>query len=89
MSAIGLGCASDESGPVCAPPRAHRYSMLDGAARLDDLFQKRPSVSRSPNVAITDHGNLYGAYDAGSGARTPGVKPIIGMEGYYAPQRAF
>ena len=47
------------------------YSMLDGAARLTDLFDE---VERQgmPAVAMTDHGNLYGAYEFYKGAR-PGA----------------
>ena len=62
------------------------YSMLDGAARLDDLFEE--AVRLEINVAITDHGNLYGAYDFWKRGKNTGVKPIIGMEGY-APQGRF
>ena len=64
------------------------YSMLDGAARLDDLFAEASRLGM-PAVAITDHGNLYGAYDFWKRGKTAGVKPIIGMEGYYAPQGRF
>jgi DNA polymerase-3 subunit alpha len=42
-----------------------------------------------PAVAITDHGNLFGAYDFWKRGKAAGVKPIIGMEGYYAPQGRF
>ncbi len=64
------------------------YSMLDGAARLTDLFDE---VERQgmPAVAMTDHGNLYGAYEFYKGATSRGLKPIIGIEGYYAPQGRF
>ena len=64
------------------------YSMLDGAARLSDLFDE---VERQgmPAVAMTDHGNLYGAYDFYKGAKARGLVPIIGLEGYYAPQGRF
>ena len=64
------------------------YSMLDGAARLDDLFAE---VSRrgQHTIAMSDHGNLYGAFEFYSKARSAGVKPIIGIEGYYAPQGRF
>ena len=64
------------------------YSMLDGAARLDDLFQEAVRLEM-PAIAITDHGNLYGAYDFWKRGKNTGVKPIIGMEGYYAPQGRF
>ena len=64
------------------------YSMLDGAARLSDLFDE---VERQgmPAVAMTDHGNLYGAYDFYKQATARGLNPIIGLEGYYAPQGRF
>jgi DNA polymerase-3 subunit alpha len=61
------------------------YSMLDGAARLDDLFDEAARLGM-PALAITDHGNLFGAYDFWKRGNAAGVKPIIGMEGYYAPQ---
>jgi DNA polymerase-3 subunit alpha len=60
------------------------YSMLDGAARLDDLFTRVNEVGQQA-IAMTDHGNLYGAYEFYTKARAAGVKPIIGLEGYYAP----
>ncbi|MDO8310207.1 MAG: DNA polymerase III subunit alpha [Actinomycetota bacterium] len=61
------------------------YSMLDGAARLGDLFDEAERQGMTA-MAMTDHGNLYGAYDFYKGARARGINPIIGMEGYYAPQ---
>ncbi|MBU6244423.1 MAG: DNA polymerase III subunit alpha [Actinomycetales bacterium] len=64
------------------------YSMLDGAARLDDLFEQAERLGM-PAIAMTDHGNLYGAYDFYKKARGRGIKPIIGLEGYYAPQGRF
>jgi DNA polymerase-3 subunit alpha len=62
--------------------------MLDGAARLPDLMQQAASMGM-PAIAMTDHGNLYGAYDFYKAAHAAGVKPIIGLEGYYAPQGRF
>ncbi len=61
------------------------YSMLDGAARVNDLFDTAAELGMSA-LAMTDHGNLYGAYDFYQAGRERGIKPIIGMEGYYAPQ---
>ena len=61
------------------------YSMLDGAARLGDLFDEAQRLGM-PAVAMTDHGNVYGAYDFWKRGKEAGVKAIIGMEGYYAPQ---
>jgi DNA polymerase III subunit alpha len=61
------------------------YSMLDGAARLKDLLEECQRTGM-PAVAMTDHGNLYGAYDFWAKARAAGVKPIIGIEAYVAPE---
>ncbi|QBR94237.1 DNA polymerase III subunit alpha [Nocardioides euryhalodurans] len=60
------------------------YSMLDGAARLDDLF-KRTAELGMDSIAMTDHGNVFGAYEFWSKAKAHGVKPIIGMEAYFTP----
>lgn len=59
--------------------------MLDGASRLDDLFAEASKQGMS-SIAMTDHGNLFGAYDFWKKGTAAGVKPIIGLEGYYAPQ---
>ncbi len=64
------------------------YSMLDGAARLGDLFTEAARLEM-PALAMSDHGNLYGAYDFYKRGKAAGVKPIIGIEGYYAPQGRF
>ena len=64
------------------------YSMLDGAARLGDLFDEAERLGM-PAIAMTDHGNLYGAYDFYKSAKARGLNPIIGLEGYYAPQGRF
>jgi DNA polymerase III subunit alpha len=61
------------------------YSMLDGAARLKDVFDECNRTGMSA-IAMTDHGNVYGAYDFWSKARAAGVKPIIGIEAYVAPE---
>ncbi len=60
------------------------YSMLDGAARLTDLFKETVAMGM-PALAMTDHGNVFGAYDFYKQAKAAGVQPIIGMEGYLAP----
>jgi DNA polymerase-3 subunit alpha len=60
------------------------YSMLDGAARVKDLFAEAARMGM-PALAMTDHGNLFGAYEFWKAGRAAGVKPIIGMEGYYVP----
>jgi DNA polymerase III subunit alpha len=60
------------------------YSMLDGAARLKDLFAETARMGM-PALAMTDHGNVFGAYDFATQAEAAGVKPIIGMEAYVTP----
>jgi DNA polymerase-3 subunit alpha len=60
------------------------YSMLDGAARLPDLFREATRLGM-PALAITDHGNLYGAYDFYRQSVAAGIRPIIGMEAYLTP----
>ncbi len=64
------------------------YSMLDGAARLDDLFAKAVELGM-PALAMTDHGNVFGAYDFWKKAKAAGIKPIIGTEAYLAPGSRF
>src|SRR5258708_14660849 len=59
--------------------------MLDGAARLDDMFAAGARAGMSA-IAITDHGHVYGAYDFYKKARQAGIKPIIGTEAYVAPE---
>jgi DNA polymerase-3 subunit alpha len=61
------------------------YSMLDGAARLKDMFAACQRAEM-PAIAITDHGNMYGAYDFWAKATAAGIKPIIGIEAYVAPE---
>jgi DNA polymerase III subunit alpha len=61
------------------------YSMLDGAARLKEMFSECERTGM-PAVAITDHGNVYGAYDFWSKAQAAGIKPVIGTEAYVAPE---
>jgi DNA polymerase-3 subunit alpha len=60
------------------------YSMLDGAARLDDMFARTAELGMDA-IAMTDHGNVFGAFDFYSKAQAHGVKPIIGMEAYFTP----
>src|ERR1700757_255605 len=58
--------------------------MLDGAARLPELFAETARLGMSA-IAMTDHGNVFGAYDFYSKAKDAGVKPIIGIEAYLTP----
>ena len=60
------------------------YSMLDGAARLGDLFGEAQRLGQTA-MATTDHGFVFGAYDFWSKARAAGIKPIIGVEAYLTP----
>ncbi len=63
------------------------YSMLDGAARLDDLFAEAERLGQKA-IGITDHGFLFGAYDFWSKARAAGLKPVVGLEAYLTPGTA-
>src|SRR6058998_2813268 len=60
------------------------YSLLDGAAQLEKLVQRAKDL-RFPAIALTDHGNLFGAIDFYLAAQKAGVKPIVGCELYVAP----
>ncbi|MFA4841497.1 MAG: PHP domain-containing protein, partial [Agrococcus sp.] len=60
------------------------YSMLDGAARISELM-RAVEEQKMPAVAMTDHGNVFGAYEFWRAARAQGVKPIIGTEAYVTP----
>lgn len=60
------------------------FSLLDGANRIDQLIEKAVEY-KMPALAITDHGNLFGALDFYKAATKAGIKPIIGMEAYVAP----
>ena len=60
------------------------FSMLDGASRIDDVVAKALEDGQ-PALGITDHGNMYGTLEFYKECRNRGIKPIIGLEGYYAP----
>jgi len=62
--------------------------MLDGAARIEKLAEE---VARSGDgaIAMTDHGNVFGAFDFYKTMNNAGVKPIIGIEAYVAPESRF
>ncbi|HEY8912694.1 DNA polymerase III subunit alpha [Lacisediminihabitans sp.] len=63
------------------------YSMLDGAARVGPLI-RAAAEQKMPAIAVTDHGNMFGAYDFWKTATANGVKPIIGTEAYITPGTA-
>ncbi|HYD50861.1 MAG TPA: PHP domain-containing protein, partial [Terriglobales bacterium] len=62
-----------------------QYSLLDGANKLNALVSKIKSGGM-PAVAITDHGNMFGAVEFYRKATEAGVKPILGCEMYVAPK---
>jgi len=64
------------------------YSMLDGAAKISELVAE---VARQemPAIAMTDHGNVFGAFEFHKLTKAAGVKPIIGIEAYVAPESRF
>lgn len=61
-----------------------QFSMLDGANRLPDLVAKVKAEGMN-SVAITDHGNLCGAFEFYNLCKDAGIKPIVGYEAYIAP----
>ncbi len=62
------------------------YSMLDGAARIDEVVAAA-AADGQPAIGITDHGNMYGVLPFYKAAKAQGVKPIIGTELYMAYDR--
>jgi DNA polymerase III subunit alpha len=75
---------------VSESPYAHlhvhtEYSMLDGAARLKELF-KEVKAQGMTHVAMTDHGNMFGAAEFHKQAKDAGITPVIGIEAYVAPE---
>jgi DNA polymerase-3 subunit alpha len=61
-----------------------QYSLLDGALRFDDLLD-RCKKYQMHTVAVTDHGNMFGAVEFYTRATKAGIKPVIGIEAYVAP----
>jgi DNA polymerase-3 subunit alpha len=64
------------------------YSLLDGANKIDKLFDRIKAL-KQPAVAMTDHGNMFGAVEFYREASSRGIKPIIGCEIYVAPTSRF
>ena len=62
--------------------------MLDGAAKVSPLFDEAARLGMSA-VGMTDHGNMYGASEFYNQAKAHGIKPIIGIEAYLAPESRF
>lgn len=64
------------------------YSLLDGLSRLDEMVAKAKKLGM-PALALTDHGNLYGAIEFYKACEKAGIKPIIGVEAYVAMRTRF
>jgi len=64
------------------------YSLLDGACRTEQLVLRAKELNMQ-SLAITDHGNMYGAVDFYKACKKHGIKPIIGCEVYVAPRTRF
>ena len=82
---------SPDDATTSAPPFVHlhlhsEYSLLDGANRIQPLVQRVADLGMTA-VALTDHGNLHGAVEFYTAAKEAGVKPILGIEAYVAPEQ--
>ncbi|HBA36903.1 TPA: DNA polymerase III subunit alpha [Candidatus Falkowbacteria bacterium] len=64
------------------------YSLLDGLTKIDEMVNYAKEQG-SPAIALTDHGNMYGAIEFYQKAKKAGLKPIIGVEAYLAPGSRF
>src|SRR6476620_8065660 len=91
MLPAGLAVAAGirERSGMSAEPFVHlhlhtEYSLLDGANRIPEVMQKAKEYGM-PAVAMTDHGNLFGAIEFFQEAKKAEMKPIIGCEVYMAP----
>ncbi|HEX3601246.1 MAG TPA: DNA polymerase III subunit alpha, partial [Lacipirellulaceae bacterium] len=78
---------------MTTPPFAHlhchsHYSLLDGASPIDSLVSRAKELGMNA-LAITDHGNLYGALEFYQACRGAGINPIVGYEAYVAPASRF
>ena len=65
-----------------------QYSLLDGAISAKKLFARCKELGMD-SVAITDHGNMFGVVDFYTQAKAAGIKPILGIEAYIAPNSRF
>lgn len=64
------------------------YSLLDGLAKIDELVAHTKELGMDA-LALTDHGNLYGAIEFYKKAKKEGIHPILGVEAYIAPKSRF
>jgi DNA polymerase III subunit alpha len=62
------------------------YSLLDGASKIPELFERTKALGMTA-LALTDHGNLYGAVEFLREAKAAEILPIVGLEAYVAPGR--
>ena len=74
---------------MSTPPFVHlhchsHFSLLDGASRIQSLVDRAKSLGMN-GLALTDHGNLYGALEFYKKAKAAGINPIVGYEAYIAP----
>ena len=65
-----------------------QYSLLDGAIAFEKLFERCKTLGMDA-VAVTDHGNMFGAIEFYTKAKAAHIKPIIGIEAYIAPTSRF
>ncbi len=78
---------------MSVPPFVHlhchsHYSLLDGASPIEDLVDRAKTLGMNA-LALTDHGNLYGALEFYKKAKAAGINPILGYEAYIAPGSRF
>src|SRR4029078_12843201 len=78
---------------VATPPFVHlhchsHYSLLDGASPINELVSRAKELGMNA-LAITDHGNLYGALEFYQACKGVGINPIVGYEAYVAPGSRF
>ena len=78
---------------MSAPPFVHlhchsHYSLLDGAGKVHDLLERAQALQMNA-LALTDHGNLYGALKFYQQAKEFNINPILGLEAYIAPGSRF
>lgn len=64
------------------------YSLLDGLGKIDELISRAQELEMDA-LALTDHGNVYGAIEFYQKAKAAGIKPILGCEMYIAPRRRY
>src|SRR3989344_7698097 len=74
---------TEEKSPFIHLHTHSHYSLLDGLSKLKDLIELAQKY-KMPALAITDHGNMYGAMEFYKSAKEKGIKPILGVEAYIA-----